>query len=90
VSRHCPHDVRGRISGQVGAGTLGFLNAQISWLGLRAHTMTESDKILGVIENAIESAFVKFPDVGGGTTSPQLYKDRAECVTLTTAVLHAP
>jgi hypothetical protein len=56
--RHCPHDVRGRISGQVGAGTLGFLNAQISRLGLGEHAMTESDKIRGIIENAIESTFV--------------------------------
>jgi hypothetical protein len=51
--------------------------------------MTESDKIRGIIENAIESAFVKFPDAGNGTTWPHLYKDRAECVTLTTAVLQA-
>jgi hypothetical protein len=51
--------------------------------------MTERDKIRGIIENAIESAFVKFPDAGDGTTWPQLYKDRAECVTLTTAVLQA-
>jgi hypothetical protein len=43
--------------------------------------MIESDKIRGIIENAIESAFVKFPDVGDGTTWPQLHKDRAECVT---------
>jgi hypothetical protein len=40
--------------------------------------MTESDKIREIIENAIESAFVKFPDAGDGTTWPQLYKDRAE------------
>ena len=89
LSRNCPDDVRGRISGQVGAGTLGFLNAQISRLGLGEHAMTESDKIRGIIENAIESTFVKFPDAGDGTTWPQLDKDRAECVTLTTAALHA-
>jgi hypothetical protein len=45
--------------------------------------MTENEKIRGIIENAIESAFVKFPDVGDGTTWPQLYKDGADCVTLT-------
>jgi hypothetical protein len=65
------------------------LNAQISRLGLGEHAMTESDKIRGIIENAIESTFVKFPDAGDGTTWPQLDKDRAECVTLTTAALHA-
>jgi hypothetical protein len=49
--------------------------------------MTENEKIRGIIENTIESAFVKFPDAEDGTAWPQLYKDRAEFVTLTTAVL---
>jgi hypothetical protein len=66
-----------------------FLQADQVWFGLGAHTMTEDEKIRGIIENAIESAFVKFPDVGDGTTWPHIYKDRAECVTLTTAVLQA-
>jgi hypothetical protein len=55
--------------------------------------MSESDKIRGIIENAIESAFCQIPGrrryAGDGTTWPQLYKDSAECATLTTAVLHA-
>jgi hypothetical protein len=39
--------------------------------------MTESDKIRGVIDNAIESAFVKFPDVGDGTNCADFKLTRA-------------
>jgi hypothetical protein len=48
--------------------------------------MTEGDKIRGIIESAIESAFIDFPHMGHGETWPQNYKD-AECKTLARAVL---
>jgi hypothetical protein len=51
--------------------------------------MTESEKIRGIIESAVESAFVKFPNMGDGDTWPPNYKEAAECKTLATAVLSA-
>jgi hypothetical protein len=49
--------------------------------------MTESDKIRGIIESAVESAFIDFPNIGHGETWPQNYKENAECKTLAIAVL---
>ena len=49
--------------------------------------MNESDKIRGIIESAIESAFIDFPHIGHGETWPQNYKENAECKTLAMAVL---
>jgi hypothetical protein len=51
--------------------------------------MTESNKIRGIIERAVESAFIDFPNVENGRTWPQHYKETAECKTLATAVLSA-
>jgi hypothetical protein len=51
--------------------------------------MTESDTIRGIMERAIESAFIDFPNRGDGSMWPPHYKERAECETLATAVLHA-
>jgi hypothetical protein len=50
--------------------------------------MTDN-KIRGVIECAIESAFIDFPNVGDGGTWPPHYKETAECKTLAIAVLSA-
>lgn len=52
-------------------------------------TMTESEKIRGIIESAVESAFIMFPNTGNGDTWPPNYKETAECKTLATAVLSA-
>ena len=52
-------------------------------------TMIEADKIREIIEGAVESAFVKFPNWGDGDTWPPTYKEPAECRTLATAVLSA-
>ena len=49
--------------------------------------MTESDKIRGMIESAVESAFIDFPHIGHEETWPQKYKESAECRTLAIAVL---
>jgi hypothetical protein len=51
--------------------------------------MTENDKIRRIIEEAVEVAFINFPDVGDGGTWPHIYKELAECRTLATAVLWA-
>jgi hypothetical protein len=51
--------------------------------------MIEGSKIRGLIELAVESAFIDFPKVGDGRTWPQHYKETAECKTLATAVLSA-
>ena len=56
---------------------------------LGERTMTESHKVRGIIERAVESAFIDFPNVGDGRTWPQHYKETAECKTLATAVLSA-
>ena len=50
--------------------------------------MTDN-KIRGVIECAIELAFIDFPNVGDGRTWPPHYKETAECKTLAIAVLSA-
>jgi hypothetical protein len=49
--------------------------------------MSESDKIRGIIESAVESAFIDFPNIGHGETWPKNYKENAECKTLASAVL---
>ena len=49
--------------------------------------MTESDKIRGIIESAVESAFIDFPHMGHEETWPRNYKESAECRTLAIAVL---
>jgi hypothetical protein len=49
--------------------------------------MAESDKIRRIIESAIESAFIDFPNIGHGERWPQNYKENAECKTLAMAVL---
>ena len=54
-----------------------------------ALAMREGDKIRGIIERAVESAFINFPDAGNGITWPPHYKLRSECVTLATAILAA-
>ena len=51
--------------------------------------MTENNKIRRIIEEAVEAAFVSFPDVGDGGTWPHIYKELQECRTLATAVLSA-
>ena len=51
--------------------------------------MTESDKVREIIERAVKSAFIDFPNVEDGRTWPQHYKETAECKTLATAVLSA-
>ncbi len=48
-----------------------------------------NNKIREVIESAVESAFIDFPNVGDGRTWPQHYKMTAECKTLAIAVLSA-
>lgn len=40
--------------------------------------MRESDEVRGIIEGAIESAFIDFPTAGNGTTWPPHYKLRPE------------
>ena len=37
--------------------------------------MTEGDRIRAIIEGAVESAFILFPDAGDGTAWPKSYKD---------------
>jgi hypothetical protein len=49
--------------------------------------MTEGDKIRGIIESAVESAFIDFPHIGHEERWPQNYKENAECRTLAIAVL---
>ena len=43
--------------------------------------MTDN-KIRGIVESAVEAAFIDFPNVRGGRTWPQDYKETAECKTL--------
>jgi hypothetical protein len=40
--------------------------------------MTEGDKIRGIIESAVESAFIDFPHIGHEERWPQNYKENAE------------
>ena len=51
--------------------------------------MTESDKVRGIIERAVESAFIDFPDAGNGMMWPKNYKEPNECKTVATAILSA-
>jgi hypothetical protein len=51
--------------------------------------MTRDEKLERIIERAVQSAFVDFPDAGNGTTWPQSYKEPAECKTIAIAVLAA-
>jgi hypothetical protein len=51
--------------------------------------MTRDEKIKRIIERAVQSAFIDFPDAGNGTTWPQNYKEPAECKSIATAVLSA-
>ena len=55
---------------------------------LGERTMTESNKVRGIIERAVESAFIDFPNVGDGRTWPQLYKENADFKNLDNAVLY--
>jgi hypothetical protein len=50
--------------------------------------MTDN-KTSGVIENAVESALIDFPNVGDGRTWPPHYKETAECKILAIAVRSA-
>jgi hypothetical protein len=51
--------------------------------------MIEDEKLQRIIERAIQSAFVDFPDAGNGTAWPKTYKEPNECKTIATAVLSA-
>jgi hypothetical protein len=53
------------------------------------HTMTRDEKIQRIIERAIQSAFIDFPDAGNGEMWPQNYKEPNECKTVATAILSA-
>jgi len=49
--------------------------------------MTRDDEIQRIIERAIQSAFIDFPDAGNGMMWPQNYKEPNECKTVATAIL---
>lgn len=51
--------------------------------------MTRNEMLERIIERAVQSALVDFPDAGNGTTWPQSYKEPAECKTIATAALAA-
>ena len=51
--------------------------------------MTGDEKVQRIIERAVQSAFVDFPDAGNGTMWPQTYKEPNECKTVATAILSA-
>ena len=51
--------------------------------------MTRDDEIQRIIERAIQSAFIDFPDAGNGMIWPQNYKEPNECKTVATAILSA-
>jgi hypothetical protein len=51
--------------------------------------MTRDDEIQRIIERAIQSAFIDFPDAGNGMMWPQNYKEPNECKTVATAILSA-
>jgi hypothetical protein len=57
--------------------------------GVGEHTMTRDEKIQRIIERAIQSAFIDFPDAGNGMMWPQNYKEPNECKTVATAILSA-
>lgn len=51
--------------------------------------MTGDEKVQRIIERAVQSAFVDFPDAGNGTMWPQTYKEPNECKTVAMAILSA-
>jgi hypothetical protein len=51
--------------------------------------MTGDEKLRRILERAIQSAFVDFPDAGNGATWPPSYREPNECRTIATAVLSA-
>jgi hypothetical protein len=51
--------------------------------------MTRDDEIQRIIERAIQSAFIDFPDAENGMLWPQNYKEPNECKTVATAILSA-
>ena len=52
--------------------------------------MTEDEKIQRIIERAIQSAFIEFPDAGNGMMRPKkLQREPNECRTVATAILTA-
>ena len=51
--------------------------------------MTGDEKIQRIIERAIQSAFIDFPDAGSGIMWPQTYKEPNECKTVAIAILSA-
>ena len=51
--------------------------------------MTEDEKIQQIIERAIQSAFIDFPDAGNGMMWPKNYKEPNECRTVATAIITA-
>ena len=51
--------------------------------------MIRDEKLQRIIERAIQSAFVDFPDAGNGMVWPKTYKEPNECKTIATAVLSA-
>jgi hypothetical protein len=51
--------------------------------------MTGDEKIQRIMERAIQSAFIDFPDAGNGMLWPQRYKEPNECKTVATAILSA-
>ena len=51
--------------------------------------MTGDDKIQRIMERAIQSAFIDFPDAGNGMLWPQNYKEPNECKTVATGILRS-
>jgi hypothetical protein len=51
--------------------------------------MTADENIQRIIERAVQSAFIDFPDAGNGIVWPQAYKEPNECKTVATAILSA-
>jgi len=51
--------------------------------------MPGDEKVQRIMERAIQSAFIDFPDAGNGTMWPQNYKEPNECKTVATAILSA-
>lgn len=47
--------------------------------------MTGDEKIQRIVERAVQSAFVDFPDAGNGTSGRKLTKSQNECKTVATA-----
>jgi hypothetical protein len=51
--------------------------------------MTGDEKIQRIMERAIQSAFIDFPDAGNGMMCPQNYREPNEYKTVATAILSA-